>query len=107
MQFLTLHFLLIALPFSSHPLEQHRRRLVVPPLAPGELGLRRHELAAERLREHRLPKRPHAIANDEAGSRNKLGPIDPSDLLAFNGPTFTLLSMQSKPSLHRKKWRKE
>jgi hypothetical protein len=33
-----------------------RVRLGVPALAPGELGLRRHEFAAERLREDGLPR---------------------------------------------------
>lgn len=53
--------LLLALPPGPHPLEQHACRLVRPPLPPGDFGLRRHEFAAERLREDGLRQRLDAL----------------------------------------------
>ena len=56
------------LPRRPHPLEQRAGRLVVPALAPGEFGLRRHEFAAERLREDGLRQRLDPL--EGCGSRD-------------------------------------
>lgn len=39
-----------------YPLQQHRRRLILPPLPPGELCLGGHQLPGERLSEDGLPE---------------------------------------------------